>query len=89
MTGPAHRQHRPGTLIALWAVDQAARRGRQWVRWGCFFPALVRYYQTQGFTLVKEQDRRAGRLYLLARRAERLDLGSLGLTTAATSGAQG
>lgn len=75
VTDPAHREHKPGTLIALWAVDQAARQGRWWVRRGCFFPELVTYYRTQGFDLVKEQDRSAGRLYLLARRAERLDLG--------------
>ena len=75
VTDPAYREHRPGTSIALWAVDQAARQGRRWVRRGCFSPELVKYYQTQGFALVKEQDRSAGRLYLLARRAERLDLG--------------
>lgn len=83
VTDPAYREHKPGTLIALWAVDQAARQGRQWVRRGCFFPALVEYYKTQGFALVKEQDRRAGHLYLLARRAQYLDLDSLGLTTTA------
>lgn len=82
VTDPAYREHKPGTLIALWAVDQAARQGRQWVRRGCFFPELVKYYETQGFSLVKEQDRSAGHLYLLARRAERLDLEALGVTTA-------
>ncbi|MEV2277888.1 GNAT family N-acetyltransferase [Nocardiopsis sp. NPDC049922] len=80
VTDPAYREHKPGTLIALWAVDQAARQGRQWVRRGCFFPELVKYYETQGFTLVKEQDRNAGHLYLLARRAEHLDLARLGVT---------
>lgn len=79
VTDPAYRDDRPGTLIALWAVDRAARRGRQWVRRGCFFPELVKYYETQGYSLVKEQDRSAGHLYLLARRAERLDLGVLGM----------
>ncbi|MDA2804852.1 GNAT family N-acetyltransferase [Nocardiopsis suaedae] len=82
VTDPAYREHRPGTLIALWAVDRAARQGRTWVRRGCFFPELVTYYRTQGFALVKEQERSAGRLYLLARRAERLDLGRLGMTEA-------
>ncbi|WP_017602386.1 GNAT family N-acetyltransferase [Nocardiopsis lucentensis] len=84
VTDPGYREHKPGTLIALWAVDQAARQGRQWVRRGCFFPELVKYYETQGFALVKEMDRRAGHLYLLARRAERLDLAELGLTTVVT-----
>lgn len=81
VTDPSYQKHKPGTLIALWAVDQAARQGRQWVRRGCFFPELVKYYETQGFTLIKEQDRRAGHLYLLARRAERLDLDQLGMST--------
>ncbi len=84
VTDPAYREHKPGTLIALWAVDQAARQGREWVRRGCFFPELVKYYQTQGFALVKEQDRSAGHLYLLARRAERLDLGRLGMMEPST-----
>ncbi|GAB2515273.1 GNAT family N-acetyltransferase [Nocardiopsis aegyptia] len=79
ITDPAYREHKPGTLIALWAVDRAARMDRAWVRRGCFFPKLVEYYETQGFSLVKEQDRSAGHLYLLARRAERLDLGVLGM----------
>ncbi len=79
-TDPAFRHHRPGTLMALWAVDRAARQGRRWVRQGCFFPELAEYYRSQGFSLVKEQERGAGRrLYLLARRAERLDLAHLGL----------
>lgn len=85
VTDPVYREHKPGTLIALWAVDQAARQGRQWVRRGCYFPDLVKYYGTQGYDLIKEQDRSAGHLYLLARRAERLDLDTLGLTTKATA----
>ncbi|MFC7328148.1 GNAT family N-acetyltransferase [Marinactinospora rubrisoli] len=80
VTDPAYQEHKPGTLIALWAVDRAARQERMWVRRGCFFPELVKYYETQGFALVKEQERSAGHLYLLARRAERLDLGGLGIT---------
>lgn len=83
VTDPAYRKHKPGTLIALWAVDRAARQGRQWVRRGCFFPELVKYYQTQGFTLMKEQDRRAGHLYLMARRAERVDLEQFGVLAGA------
>lgn len=85
VTDPAYREHKPGTVIALWAVDQAALQGRVWVRRGCFFPKLVKYYETQGFALVKEQERSAGHLYLMARRAERLDLGDLGLAPAATA----
>jgi GNAT superfamily N-acetyltransferase len=77
VTDPAYREYGPGTVIALWAVDRAARQGRQWVRRGCFFPELVSYYETQGFSLVKEMARSAGHLYLLARRAERLDLRQL------------
>ncbi len=85
VTEPVYRDQRPGTVIALWAIDQAARQERQWVRRrGCFFPELVKYYETQGYTLVKEMGRRAGHLYLLARHAEHLDLGQPGLTTAAT-----
>ncbi|CAL9473992.1 hypothetical protein SUDANB121_02911 [Nocardiopsis dassonvillei] len=83
VTDPAYREYKPGTLIALWAVDRAARQEYRWVRRGCFFPELVKYYETQGFTLVKEQDRSAGHLYLLARRAERLDLSRLGLASTA------
>ncbi|WP_179809866.1 GNAT family N-acetyltransferase [Nocardiopsis sinuspersici] len=84
VTDPAYQEHKPGTLIALWAVDRAARQGRTWVRRGCFFPELVKYYETQGYSLVKEQNRSAGHLYLLARRAERLDLEALGMETRTT-----
>lgn len=34
ITDPAYREHKPGTLIALWAVDRAARMDRAWVRRG-------------------------------------------------------
>ncbi|MDS1270720.1 GNAT family N-acetyltransferase [Lipingzhangella sp. LS1_29] len=74
VTDPTYRAWKPGTLIAWWATNEAARQGRTWVRRGCFADRLVTYYQTQGFAVVKEQQRRAGHLYLLARRAERLDL---------------
>lgn len=36
------------------------------------FPGLVRYYKTQGFTLLHEVQRTHNRVYLMARRAERL-----------------
>lgn len=84
VTDPAYREHKPGTLIALWAVDQAAQQERVWVRRGCFFPELVKYYESQEFVLIKEQDRRAGHLYLMARRAERIDLKARGLTPSTT-----
>ncbi|GHJ35604.1 GNAT family N-acetyltransferase [Streptomyces sp. TS71-3] len=72
VTDPAYRHHKPATLIALWAVDRAAREGKQWVRRGCMFPGLVRYYETQSFTLLHEVQRTHNRIYLMARRAERL-----------------
>ncbi|KAA6212084.1 GNAT family N-acetyltransferase [Streptomyces albofaciens JCM 4342] len=72
VTDPAHREVKPGTLIALWGVDHAARRGKEWVRRGCMFPGLVRYYETQGFTLLHEVQRTHHRVCLMARRAERL-----------------
>ncbi|WP_405648536.1 GNAT family N-acetyltransferase [Streptomyces uncialis] len=70
ITDPSDRDHRPGTVIAHWAVDRAARTGRRWVRRGCMFPGLVRYYETQGFTLLHEVQRTHNRVYLMARKAE-------------------
>ncbi|MCS0636668.1 GNAT family N-acetyltransferase [Streptomyces sp. LP05-1] len=70
VTDPADRTHRPGTLIALWAVDRAAHTGRTWVRRGCVFPGLVRYYESQGFAVVHEVQRTRNRFYLMARKAE-------------------
>ncbi|MFE4827372.1 GNAT family N-acetyltransferase [Streptomyces sp. NPDC056672] len=72
VTDPAYREHKPGTLIALWAVDRAAREGKRWVRRGCMFPGLVDYYRTQGFALLHEVQRTRNRVYLMARRAERI-----------------
>lgn len=72
ITDPAERAQRPGTLIALWAVDRAARSGRAWVRRGCMFPGLVRYYETQGFRLIHQVQRTHHLVYLMARRAEQL-----------------
>ncbi|MFD8967177.1 GNAT family N-acetyltransferase [Streptomyces sp. NPDC059568] len=72
VTDPAYREHKPGTLIAFWAVDRAAREGKRWVRRGCMFPGLVSYYRTQGFTLLHEVQRTRNRVYLMARRAERI-----------------
>ncbi|MGW0708247.1 GNAT family N-acetyltransferase [Streptomyces sp. NPDC002643] len=72
VTDPAHREKKPGTVMGLWAVDRAAREGRTWVRRGCLFLELVRYYETQGFTLVHEVRRTCTKVYLMGRRAERV-----------------
>ncbi|KWX02634.1 hypothetical protein LI90_3677 [Carbonactinospora thermoautotrophica] len=72
VTDPAYRAFKPGTLIAWWAVDRAAQVGKSWVRRGCFFPGLVRYYERQGFTLFHEVQRTRRRVYLMGRRAERI-----------------
>lgn len=74
VTHPDHRGLKPGTLIARWAVDQAAREGKHWVRRGCLDLELRRYYSEQGFSLVREIEVRLGTLYVMARRAERLDI---------------
>ncbi|MEU1815115.1 GNAT family N-acetyltransferase [Streptomyces roseifaciens] len=70
VTDPAYRRYRPGTAMALWAVDRAAAEGRTWVRRGCNYPALVDYYASQGFTLIHDVQRTNHRYYLMARRAE-------------------
>jgi hypothetical protein len=66
-----------GTLMAHWAVDMAARAGAQWVRRDCAFPELAKYYQSQGYDLVREADRKGHRLFMMARKAERLDLAAV------------
>ncbi|MEU7168374.1 GNAT family N-acetyltransferase [Streptomyces morookaense] len=70
VTDPAYRRHKPGTAMALWAVDRAAAEGKQWVRRGCNFPELVAYNKTQGFKLFHEVQRTNSRVYLMGRRAE-------------------
>ncbi|UCM91791.1 GNAT family N-acetyltransferase [Streptomyces marincola] len=72
VTDPAYREMKPGTVMALWAVNRAAGQGRTWVRRGCHFPGLVRYYETQGFELVHEVQRTRTKVYLMGRRAERI-----------------
>lgn len=72
VTDPAHCAKKPGTVMGLWAVDRAAREGKAWVRRGCNFPELVRYNETQGFSLVHEVQRTNNRVYLMARRAEHI-----------------
>ncbi|MFI0417734.1 GNAT family N-acetyltransferase [Spongiactinospora sp. 9N601] len=74
ITHPAQRDQRPGTLMASWTVDRAAQLGVPWVRRHCHFSGVARYNLTQGFTLVREEQRTNARLYVMARRAERLDL---------------
>ncbi|WP_316043560.1 GNAT family N-acetyltransferase [Actinomadura sp. CNU-125] len=76
VTDPARRERKPGTLMAWWAVDRAARLKVPWVRRHCHFEQVARYNRTQGFALVREEQRTHARLYMMARRAERLDLSS-------------
>lgn len=70
VTDPAYREKKPGTVMALWAVDRAAQQEKQWVRRGCLFPGLVRYNETQGFELLHEVQRTHNKVYLMGRRAE-------------------
>ncbi|KOX13895.1 hypothetical protein ADL05_18165 [Nocardiopsis sp. NRRL B-16309] len=62
---------RLGWVLARWALDHAARTGRKHVRRGTFAPALVRYYtEVQGWTVVREVERRARMCTFLSRPAE-------------------
>ncbi|MEV4434468.1 GNAT family N-acetyltransferase [Streptomyces sp. NPDC049585] len=70
VTDPAYRRHKPGTTMALWAVDRAAAMGKTWVRRGCNFPELVAYNTTQGFALLHEVQRTHTKVYLMGRRAQ-------------------
>jgi hypothetical protein len=74
ITDPAAKALRPGALMAWWAVDLAARQDVPWVRRHAQVPEVAAYDQTQGFALVREEQRTHARLYMLARKAERLDL---------------
>jgi hypothetical protein len=56
--------------MAWWAVDLAARQGVGWVRRHAQVPQVAAYDQTQGFALVREEQRTHARLYMLARKAE-------------------
>ena len=60
--------------MAWWAEDLAARQGEDWVRRHAQVPQVAAYDQTQGFGLIREEQRTHARLYMLARKAERLDL---------------
>ncbi|MFJ8000776.1 GNAT family N-acetyltransferase [Streptomyces sp. NPDC096310] len=72
VTHPETVPWKPGTLIALWAVDRAAKEEKLWVRRGCRFPGLVSYYQRQKFTVIHELQKTHGPMYLMGRRAERI-----------------
>ena len=63
----------PGSLMAWWAVDLAARQGVSWVRRHAQVPQVAVYDQALGFALVREEQRTHARLNMLARKAERLD----------------
>lgn len=73
ITDPAISRWKPGTLIALWAVDRAFREGAAWVRRGCRFDGLVAYYERQGFTVIHTMRKTHGPMYLMGRRAERIE----------------
>ena len=74
VTDPAAKALRPGSLMAWWAVDRAARQGVTWVRRHTQIQQVAEYDQAQGFELVHEERRTHARLWMLARKAERLDL---------------
>ncbi len=65
---------KPGRLMAWWAVDRAARLGVPWVRRHCQVRQVADYNLTQGFDLIREEQRTNARLWMMARRAELLDL---------------
>ncbi|GAA3857020.1 hypothetical protein GCM10022243_22950 [Saccharothrix violaceirubra] len=57
-TDPRFARRGLGMIIAFWALDQAAREGRAWVRRGVLTigrdnRGLVRYYRTQGWRIVR------------------------------------
>ncbi|WP_051713397.1 hypothetical protein [Spirillospora albida] len=61
-----------GHVIARWALHHAARTGRLHVRRGAFHSALADYYcRVQGWTLLREVDRRGRTGYIMSRPAER------------------
>ncbi|MFG3437576.1 GNAT family N-acetyltransferase [Nonomuraea sp. NPDC047897] len=72
VTDPAYVEHRPGCLIAWWALDRAARQGRMWVRRGTGpYDGLVRYYRdVQGWSVVRTVQHQGVTAYALERRAE-------------------
>jgi len=69
ITDPAAKPVRPGSLMAWWAVDLAAREGVPWVRRHAQVSQVAAYDQAQGFSLVREEQRTHARLWMLARKA--------------------
>ncbi|MFE6520660.1 GNAT family N-acetyltransferase [Streptomyces sp. NPDC057794] len=66
-TDPAWRGHRPGALLAAWALEHAAGNGAAWLRRSCDNDRLLRYYRdVQGFTVVRTVVH-TGTTHLLAR----------------------
>lgn len=62
---------RLGWVLARWALGHAADTGRAHVRRGTFAPALVRYYtEVQGWTVVREVERRGKTCTFLSRPAQ-------------------
>ncbi|PWW64562.1 N-acetyltransferase [Actinokineospora spheciospongiae] len=59
VTHPSRAGSGVGMVVAFWALDRAARQGRQWVRRGVLTDSeggnlgLVRYYRRQGWRVVR------------------------------------
>lgn len=71
MTDPGLAGQRVGALMAWSVLDLASRTGRDWVRRGTSEAGLVRYYRdVQGWTVVRERERRGTVFTAMARRAE-------------------
>ncbi|GAA1315669.1 hypothetical protein [Saccharothrix xinjiangensis] len=79
VTDPRHAGRGLGILIAFWALDHAARQGRDWVRRGVLTigednRGLLRYYRSQGWRVVRagaHPRRREVTVWSLQRPAER------------------
>ncbi|GAB3962759.1 hypothetical protein GCM10029978_018910 [Actinoallomurus acanthiterrae] len=71
VTDPAFAGQGLGHLMLRWALDHAARTGKQWVRRGTWEQGLVRYYtQVQGWQIVRERERGGVTVVGLTRHAE-------------------
>jgi hypothetical protein len=81
------RGRRLGHLIARWALDHAARSGLESVRRGAFEPRLMHYYcRVQGWTLLREMERRGRTGHIMTRPAERQPALALTAGPSATCG---
>lgn len=80
---------RLGRLIASWSLNHAFHTGRSWVRRSTFEEQLMRYYRDeQGWTLVREVERRSHTAYVMARHAEpQTDLATAGRFSLSTGDA--